>query len=340
MIKLRKPEPVRALFEAPYFLTEESVMGINLDFIIALTPALVWGVICFGLRALAVVLLSVCTAVISETVWKLIFRQRIETNDLSAVLCGLVLGLCLPASVPYWMPVAGAFVAVVLFKQLPKLFGRGFCVPAVGGYLFLSFFQNELTHSPKAFEYLSAAKFSFDVSELAEIPLLAVNRAELQGLSVFDLLLGRCPGAIGEVSVLLIAAGIIYLIWRRVLSWKLPVYMLLSTALISGLFPVTLDRVDSMFAEVFSGAAMLGLIVAFSDFSGVPVTDSGREIYAVACGALCIGLRYTGLCAEGAFPAIFIMNLLSVPLDRLLQPKFFGSGKQQIKEKKGKEEKQ
>ena len=312
----------------PHIKHRDTTRGIMLDVIIALTPATVWGIILFGARAAVIVAISVLSAVGFESLCCLLFKKKQSIGDLSAVVTGLLLGLNLPSSASYWLPVFGSFFAIVVVKQLFGGIGKNFLNPALAGRAFLFAWPSEMTTFPSAETRLSVLKISFRGSYDAvatATPLASLKSGEMPDASLLDLFLGKCPGSIGEISALLLIAGGVYLIARKVITWHIPVSFILTVALLSFLFPPALDRFGSMFAELFSGGLMLGAFFMATDYCTSPVTERGRLLYGIGCGAVTVFIRYFGGYNEGVSFAVLIMNMLVWYFDRATRPRIFGT---------------
>ncbi|MBO7361217.1 MAG: RnfABCDGE type electron transport complex subunit D [Clostridia bacterium] len=313
----------------PHIKHTDTTASIMLDVIIALLPAAAWGVYVFGPRALAIMLISTGSAVLFEFLSRLLFRKKCSVGDLSAVVTGLLLGMNLPSSVSYWIPVVGAFFAIVIVKQLFGGIGKNFLNPALAGRAFLFAWPKEMTSFPEVFERLDWKTVSF-AQELDSIatatPLASLKAGEVPQVSTLDLFLGKCGGSIGEVSAALLLLGGIYLLLRKVITWHIPVSFICTVALLTALFPAGGGMLKSMTSELLSGGLMLGAIFMATDYSTSPVTGKGRLIFGAGCGAVTVFIRYFGGYNEGVSFAILIMNMLVYYIDRLTRPRIFGTG--------------
>ncbi len=293
-----------------------------LDVIVALSPVLIWGVVAFGLRALAVVLIASASAVVAEALMRLILRRKLRFTDLGAIVSGMLLGLTLPASVPFWIPAAGGAAASVL-KQA---FGGGRCpfnsVAAAHVILHLAV-APAMTYFTAPFEWLPITNVVSAAPFRTALEIIAGGAMPSQ--SVLELFLGKGGGAIGEISAVFIILGGLYLLYRRVISWHIPVAFVGAAALLFGFLPQSVDVTGYLFGELLSGGIALAAVFAATDFSATPVTVPARLIFGAACGALTVGLRfYTGSC-DGAFTALFAVSLFARPLDMIFSGSRFGS---------------
>lgn len=322
----------------PHIKHTDTTRSIMLDVIIALLPATVWGCLVFGLRALVIVLISVAASVLFEYLSRRLFRRSNTIGDLSAVVTGLLLGLNLPSSVSYWIPVVGAFFAIVVVKQLFGGIGKNFINPALAGRAFLFAWPGEMTTFPEAFKPLSPLTFSFANSADAiatATPLASLKHGELPQTSLSDLFFGRCAGSIGEISAFLLLLGGIYLLCRRVITWHIPVSYIATVALLTVLFPQGTERFQVMFSELLTGGLFLGAIFMATDYCTSPVTARGRLIYGIGCGCVTVFIRYFGGYNEGVSFAILMMNMLVWYFDRATRPRVFGTVRKTAEKKEG-----
>ncbi|MBE6538762.1 MAG: RnfABCDGE type electron transport complex subunit D [Ruminococcaceae bacterium] len=317
---------------SPHIRHEDTTRSIMTDVIIALLPALVWGVICFGLRALAVVLLSVASSVAFEFAYQKIRKRRVTVGDFSAAVCGLLFGLTLPAAVPYFVPIVGAFLAIVVFKNLLGEIEKNFLNPALAARVVLSIFPGVMTTYTEPFRRLgifaSGEKIADTLSSAT--PLASLAEGNLPDIAWVDLITGKCGGAIGEVSSVLLIIGGLYLLIRRVITWHIPVSFIGSVLLFTALFPQNDDVVAFVFSEVFAGGLILAAFFMATDYATSPVTNVGRLVFGALCGILTVLIRYFIGIPEGVALAVLIMNLPVCYIDRFTRPRTFGSPKRSL----------
>ena len=308
-------------------MTTSSVMK---DVLIALLPATVWGIYAFGYKAALVVLISVASCVLFEMLTQIILKRTVTIADCSAAVTGLLLGLNLSASVPLYVPVVGAAFAIIVVKQLFGGIGKNIMNPALAARVFLMMaWAGDMSNYERVFDAVASAT-----------PLASVNTGVLpEGVTLLDLFLGRVGGCIGEVSVLALLVGGIYLLIRRVIRWQIPVAMLGTVAILTFLFPIMPEGVSAtlanravfMTASLCSGGLALGAIFMATDYVTSPVTNVGRLIYGVGCGALVVFLRYFSGYNEGVSFAILIMNAFVWYLDMATKPRVFGKARREKK---------
>lgn len=316
---------------SPHIKHPDTTRTVMLDVILALVPASVWGVFFFGLRVLWVIAVCVGTAVLAEALTQLILRRPITVSDCSAAVTGLLLALNLPSTVPLWMCAIGSAFAIIVVKQLFGGIGKNFVNPALAARVFLFAWPQEMSFftAPEVrlglFDFKVAADGVDVVS--AATPLITLKNGQLPEVSLIDLIFGTVGGCIGEVSAILLIAGMVYLLLRRVITWHIPAAYIGTVALLTFFFPQGNMGLDFMLSQVFSGGLLLGAIFMATDYTTSPVTTVGRIIYGVGCGLLTVFIRYFGGYPEGVSFSILIMNTLVWYLDRYTRPKRFGGGK-------------
>ena len=310
---------------APHVQTAQSTAKIMRDVVIALMPALVVSTVVFGWDVLRVVALSVASCVVFEyLIQKFLFRGPLTISNWSAVVTGVLLAFHLPASIPWWIVVIGAFVAIAVAKMTFGGLGKNPFNPALVGRVFLLIaYPVQMTTFPLP------VNGSFDALSGAT-PLAAVKHgAAADVLGTQELLLGNMPGSLGEVAALALLAGFVYLLWRRVITWHIPVTVLVTMALFA--FVVALARGESGAAlwqfplfHVLAGGAMLGAIFMATDYSTSPMTVRGGVIFAVGIGLITMLIRLWGAYPEGMSFAILIMNSCVPLINKYVKPKRFG----------------
>ena len=285
------------------------------DVVIALMPALVVSTVVFGADVLRVTALSVAACVAFEyLIQKFLVRGAVTVTNWSAAVTGVLLAFNLPASIPWWIVVIGAFVAIAIAKMTFGGLGKNPFNPA---------YPVQMTTFPMpvngAFDALSGAT-----------PLAAVKHgAAADVLGVQELLLGNMPGSMGEVAALALLCGFVYLLWRRVITWQIPVTVLVTMALFA--FVVALCSGESGAAlwqlplfHVLAGGAILGAVFMATDYSTSPMTVRGGVIFAVGIGAITMCIRLWGAYPEGMSFAILIMNACVPLINKYVKPKRFG----------------
>ncbi len=305
---------------APRIAVSSSARSTMANVILALMPALMMGVYFFGVRVLLLVSISVASCVAFEAGYQIICHRALTVNDLTAVVTGLLLAMCLPVTAPYWAPVLGAFFAIVVVKQFYGGFGNNFMNPALAGRMLLSTFPGLMTTWVAALSWMEEG---VDVVSTAT-PMSYLHNGELPVESLRELFLGYHGGSIGEVSTVMLVLGGLYLCHRRMIRFVVPASFVGTVALLTYLFPQGNDPMTWMLAQLFSGGLMLGAFFMATDCITSPITPRGQLLYGLSCGGLTVLLRYFGSYPDGVGWAILTMNCSVWLLDRAGMPRRFG----------------
>jgi len=298
---------------SPHIRGDFKSSRIMFDVMLALVPAMVVGIWMHGFRSLVVTLVSIASCVLLEWLYSVITKTRNTVVDGSALVTGMLLAMTLPATVPYWLVVVGAAFAIIFVKALCGGLGQNVFNPAL---------------SARGFMMLIAPAFMVRFEGVdgvtAATPLHHMVMPALPEESVLDMFLGNCPGSIGEISALALLCGGAYLVYRKVISIRIPAAYLGSVAVLTLIFHKTDAPVEWMLYSLFSGGLMLGAIFMATDYATSPVTAKGQVIYGIGCGILTVVFRYFGLFPEGVTYAILLMNALVWIIDRYTAPRRFG----------------
>ena len=323
---------------SPHIRAAENTRSIMLDVIIAMLPALVWAVWAFGIRALAVTCVSVIACVVWEWLYRTLLKKPQSVGDLSAVVTGMLLSFVCPVGVSYYAIVVGAFFSIVVAKQLYGGIGKNFVNPAlVGRAALLASFAGSMT-TWAAFKSASPIFGSSADVVTAATPMAYLHANNLQGLldsgvTLTDMFLGRIGGSMGEISALLVIAGGIYLLARKVITWHTPVAFIGTVAILTLISaPAGIDNVQYMLYNVFGGGLMLGAIFMATDYATSPVTKPGQLIFGIGCGLITCFIRRFGSYPEGVCYSILIMNCTTWLLDKYIRPTIYGAVKKEKKE--------
>ena len=299
---------------SPHIRAKDTTQSIMRDVIIGLLPAAIAGVYFFKLKALLVILVSVISCVASEYIWQKAAKQKNTTGDLSAVVTGLLLAFCLPASVPLWIPVIGGIFAIIIVKQFFGGIGQNIMNPALAARAFL------LASWP-----VLMTTWTLDGVTTAT-PLAILKGKEVTGAvapSLMNVFIGHVGGSIGETSALALLIGGAYLLYKHVIDWRIPVTFIGTTFIITAI----VGRASNPFYELFTGGLMLGAIFMATDYATSPITPKGKIIFGVGCGVLTSIIRILGGYPEGVCYSIIIMNLFVPLIERWTTPKIFGKVK-------------
>lgn len=299
------------------------------DVLIALSPALIGSVFFFGFRALMVTLVSAAACVFFEWGWCKLRRIRSNVYDLSAVVTGVLLAFVCPVTIPYWALIAGDFFAIIVVKMLFGGLGKNIVNPALAGRAFMFSWPVLMSTWVKVGFANQAGVLSAVDAVTAATPLANMHQGLMPEATISQMFLGNVGGSLGETSVLLLLIGFCYLLFRKVITPRIPVSYIGTVALLAFLFPQGNDRVAWMAAQLCGGGLMLGAIFMATDYVTSPVTRLGQIIYGIGCGLLTILIRYFGGYNEGVSYAILVMNTCVVLLDRVGRPQKFGAPKKE-----------
>ena len=312
---------------SPHVHSPVTTRTIMRDVILALTPALIGSVFFFGFRALTVTMVSMLACYLFEKLWCKLMKQNDKTYDLSAQVTGMLLAFVCPPTIAYWQIVLGALFAIILVKMLFGGIGRNIVNPALAGRAFMFSWPVAMSTWVKVgFSNAAPILGSADIVTAAT-PLAAMHQGTFDPAAgtVMDMFLGNVGGCIGETSALLLLIGGAYLVFRKVITWHIPVSFIGTVAVLALLFPMGNDRMTWVAAQLCGGGVMLGAIFMATDYVTSPITKLGQIVYGIGCGVLTIMIRYFGGYNEGVSYAILIMNACVVLLDRIGRPTKYGA---------------
>lgn len=315
---------------SPHVHSGNSTSHLMRDVLIALVPAFAVTVFFGGLDAVVVTALAVASCIVCEYVIErfLIGRQP-SIGDYSAILTGVLLGFNLPASLPLWMVVIGSFVAIGVGKMSFGGLGRNLFNPALVGRVFLLVsFPVAMTTFP---EIVGTDAFS------GATPLAFLKEALKSGQSISeispainyqDLMLGAKSGSLGEIASVALLIGFVYLLWRKVISWHIPISIFATVIVFGGI--LWLSNPGKFINPIFhllTGGMMLGAIFMATDYVTSPMTHRGMIIFGVGIGLITILIRDFGAYPEGISFAILIMNATVPLINKYVKPRRFGVAK-------------
>ena len=318
---------------SPHVHAPVTTRTIMRDVLFALLPALIGSVYFFGLRALMVTLISAAACAFFEKLWCRLMKQDDKTYDLSCLVTGVLLAFVCPPTIPYWMIIVGDAFAIILVKMLFGGVGKNIVNPALAGRAFMFSWPVAMSTWVKVGYQNAAGILSTVDAETAATPLAAMHQGQLPADSLLDAFLGNVGGCIGETSALLLLIGFAYLLYRKVITARIPLAYIGTVAVLSFLFPMGQDRFVWMAYQLFTGGLMLGAIFMATDYVTSPLTRLGQIVYGIGCGVLTIMIRYFGGYNEGVSYAILIMNCCVVLLDRIGRPVKFGAPKKEAAKK-------
>ena len=329
-MNFKNMKPIISL--SPHVHGGDSVQKNMFGVCIALIPALIASLYFFGLGSAIVLLTSVAACVFFEwAITRFIHgRERLTICDGSAVLTGLLLGFNLPSNLPIWIIIIGALVAIGIGKLTFGGLGCNPFNPALVGRVFLLIsFPVQMTSWPLSGQlgYLDAETGATPLA-LMKLAIKEGDTSYLDQLpSAFDMLVGQTGGSLGEVSALCLLIGCCYMIWKKIITWHIPVSILGTVFVLSGLFHL----IDSSYANpvqvILAGGLMLGACFMATDYVTSPMTAKGQLIYGCAIGVLTVLIRDFGSYPEGMSFAILIMNGFTPLINTYVKPKRFGEVK-------------
>ena len=317
----------------PQVRTDRDTRRLMLDVIIALMPSVIVAVLQFGLNAVILCVSGVVSAVFWEWGYRKLFKKSTDIGDLSAVVTGLLLALTLPALAPWWIPVIGTLFAIVIVKQLYGGIGRNFLNPALAARAFLLASYATL---------MSACPVPNALSGTVDGVSMATPLASLYGVgsmpamfSMGRLFMGYIPGCMGEISALATLIGAGSLLYRNVISWRIPASFIGTVALVTLIFGGKgFGHGEWMLYNLLSGSLLFGAFFMATDYATSPVTMKGQLLFGAGCGLLTVLIRYFGGFPEGTTYAILIMNLCTWAIDKAFRRHPFGVTKGDLMLKK------
>jgi electron transport complex protein RnfD len=311
---------ILAITSSPHVKSERTTSSIMLDVLIALIPAFFASVVIFGPRALLMTTTSVASCVLFEYFYFRVTKMNNTITDLSAIVTGVILAFNLPVEAPIYVPIIGAFFAIVIVKQLFGGIGHNFANPATTArVILLVTFAGQMTSWTKPFYYLGSG-----AAQIADVVTRATPLAELKSTgvstySLIDMLVGNRPGSLGETCAIALIIGGIYLVLRRVIVPIVPIVFIGTVALLS------LALGQNMTVSMLGGGLIIGAIFMATDYVTSPSTLKGKTIFAVGCGLLTVLIRVYGGFPEGVSFSILLMNIVTPLIDRYVYTRPLGS---------------
>ncbi|WP_088339695.1 RnfABCDGE type electron transport complex subunit D [Robiginitalea sediminis] len=319
---------------SPHVHSDRTSRKLMFDVVLALMPALLVSLYVFGYSAVITTVAAVVSCLVFEyLIQRYILKTPVTIGDGSALITGLLLAFNLPAGLPVWMVIAGSLVAIGIAKL--SFGGLGFNVfnPALVGRVFLLVsFPVQMTRWPTAVEnntrLVDAVTGATPLGMIKEGVQFGETMSQISTRlpSHTDMLLGLTAGSLGEMSALALILGGIYLIARKVISWHIPVTVLATIALMTGLFWwADPEQFANPLLHVLSGGAILGAFYMATDLVTSPVTRKGMVVFAIGVGVITVVIRLFGSYPEGISFAILIMNAFVPLINRYFKPKRFGA---------------
>lgn len=321
------------LSPAPHIKSSSGTGTLMLNLLIAMLPLVIWGIYIFGFRVLSLLIISLICCTGFEVLSEVILNLPITVTNLSSTVTAVLITLMLPASVPFWIPVFCAFIAIIPQKLLVgKADFQWFNPALIARVVSSALFPKIMSSYPEPRSFISALSFFPEYTEAELTSLATLKLKQLPQIALSGEFFGKTAGAIGEISAFLIIIGFIYLIVTKTVTWQVPVIFAVSAAIPFYLFPqlpFSSDMLALKFAgfELVSGGFLFGAVfIAASCFSS-PKTQTAKLIYGVGCGLLSVLFRIALKSYDGVYLAVLIMSLLSRPLDSICTPVPFGKCK-------------
>ena len=299
---------------SPHLRSPRSTRSIMQEVCLALAPAGIAGVVLFGWNALAIIITSVLSCVVSEYAFQRFSHKKVLIGDWSAVVTGLLLAYNIPANAPLWIPLIGGIIAIVLVKQ---------CFGGLGG----NFMNPALTARAILFVSWSGIMSNYPLTRyMADTVSTATPLAQMAGgkmVNYMDLMLGNCGGVLGETCKIAIIVGGLYLILRGIVDWRIPVCFIGSAFLCY----LIQDGFEIAYGQILSGGLLLGAFFMATDYVTAPMSSLGRIIMGLGCGVMLFVIRSYASYIEGCSFAILFMNVMTPLIDRFTAGKLFGEVK-------------
>ena len=298
---------------SPHVRSKVSTSNIMFDVAIAMVPALIWGVMQFGIRALIVVAATVASCMLSEYAFEKYMKKPITIGDGSAFVTGMILGLNMPPSIPVWIPCLGGAFAIIVVKQLYGGLGQNWMNPALAARCFLL-----ISFAGKMTQFTDPA-----TDAIASATPLAIMKSGGE-VAWMDLMIGKIPGTIGEVSAIALLIGAAYLLYKKVISLRIPGTYILTFAIFAFIFGR--QDINYVLAQIFGGGLIFGAFFMATDYVTSPITPNGQIVFGICLGLLTGLFRIFGGSAEGVSYAIIFCNMLVPLIEKYTLPTAFGKG--------------
>ncbi len=314
---------------APHTRSPITTKSIMRDVILALIPAGLFSIYYYGINALTVIVVSIASCVLTEYLFCRFMKKPQSIGDYSAVVTGLLLAYNLPYNFPIWMTVVGGIFAILIVKMLFGGIGQNFMNPALAARVFLliSFpvrmtaFSVEKITSPNTSDYLRHGAATLDGVSGAT-PLAAMKAGE--AVDLMKMFVGNIGGTIGETSAIAILIGAAYLVFRKVISLRIPLSYIVTVVIYVMIFGGKGFDMTFILGHLLGGGLLLGAFFMATDYVTSPITPLGQIIFGISLGLLTGLFRLQGSTAEGVSYAIIFCNLLVPLIDKASKSKAFG----------------
>lgn len=318
---------------SPHVHSGDSISKNMYAVLVALIPAYAVSLIQFGLGAVVVMLISVFVCILVEyLITRFMLNRPATIADGSAILTGVLLAMNLPSNLPWWIVVIGAVMAIGLGKMVFGGLGGNIFNPALVGRVFLLIsFPAQMTMWPAPQQlgsYMDAATGATPLGLMKGIIHGAPGASWDQMPSVLNMFLGVHGGSLGEISAAALLLGLVYLLWKKVITWHIPVSILGTVFVFGGLmYLINPALYPSPWFHLCTGGLMLGAVFMATDYVTSPMSKSGQLIYGCFIGLITVLIRLFGAYPEGVSFAILIMNAFTPLINNYFKPKHFGGTK-------------
>jgi Na+-translocating ferredoxin:NAD+ oxidoreductase subunit D len=320
---------------SPHVFGQQSVKSLMTGVVIALIPAFLMSLFLFGIGAILVTSIAISACVLTEyLIQKTIMKSEVRISDGSAIVTGLLLAFNLPSNLPWWMIIVGSVFAISIGKMVYGGLGNNPFNPALVGRVFLLIsFPVQMTSWPlpvlSRLKYLDAATGATPLGIVKEGLRNgeAMSSIAQQVPDHMQLFLGTMNGSLGEVSALALLLGFAWLLYKKVITWHIPVFILVTVFGFTGILWLIdpLHNASPVF-HILTGGVMLGAIFMATDLVTSPMTKTGMILYAIGIGLITVIIRVYGSYPEGVSFAILIMNAVVPLINKYVKPKRFGKG--------------
>lgn len=313
---------------SPHVRCNESIPKIMWNVVAALVPAAAFGVYYFGVNALLNMVVAVVSAVIFEYLWEKLLHKKVTVTDGSAVITGLLMAMCCPPSLPWWMSIVGSFLAIVVCKQSMGGLGYNLFNPAHVGRagLMVSWPVAMTTWTQLNGQVVDGVAGATPLNVFkhgGQDALFQLFGANDWGSIYQQMFFGFRNGSMGETCTVLLILGGLYLIWRGYVNWQVPVVMIATVGVLTA---IIYSPAAAVF-EMMAGGLIIGAFFMATDMVTAPITLKGQIIFALGAGLITVLIRVLGGYPEGVCYSILLMNTLTPLIDRLVKPTVFGEVK-------------
>jgi electron transport complex protein RnfD len=305
---------------APFWHNGSKISARSYNIMLAALPAVILGVIQYGIPALGVITLSISSAMIWELVMNVVSKRSVSIGDGNAGLIGLIFAMLLPATVPWWFVITGTFIAVVIGKQIFGGIGSNPFNPSVVAIAILMV-------SWKDFFDFDEALLNYDLNFIMVYPLAQLKHfgpSAIEAFNPVNLIIGKQTGGIGSTFGIGLITGGVYLIIRGIIRWEIPVSFLAGVAITSLIFNMTdPTRYAGPVFHLITGYTLIGAFFLATEDSSSPVGFVPMLLYGAGAGILTVLIRNIGAYVDGVIFAVLLMNLVNPLLDKI-RPKAMG----------------